>query len=78
MKSHHVHDAVHQTIAELTSWSTTISSRGIGPDKGFHGECLQKTPRAELIGNELAKGWKSLVRICKRQFLFLIHPQNYT
>ena len=78
MKSHHVRDAVHQTIAELTSWSTTISSRGIGPDKGFHGECLQKTPRAELIGNELAKGWKSLVRICKRQFLFLIHPQNYT
>ena len=60
MKSHHVRDAVHRTIAELASWSTAISSRGIGPAKGFHDECLDKTPRAELIGKELAKGWKRL------------------
>ena len=52
-----VSKGVNKVAAELASWSIKCGMAGVGPDRGFRGEELSGH-RAELIGKNLANGWR--------------------
>jgi len=55
-----VRSEVHKIVAEVTSWSLSISGAGVWPANGFRGEPLVKgTTRFNKQGKKLASGFKT-------------------
>lgn len=58
---HEVKRHVNEVLAKVCAWSLKISAEGVGPKVGFYGEAFAPNSfRAGLIGEPLAKGFKSL------------------
>lgn len=56
-----VQKQVNREIAKLMAWSMRCASSGVAPDRGFYDEEFpRKSFRYELMGKELACGWKNL------------------
>lgn len=56
-----VRAAVHQRIAEITTWSLKVAAEGVWPHKGFLGEeFAHRTPRYKKRGRMLSNGFKNL------------------
>ena len=66
MKAHsrlEVRSAVNKVVAEPTAWSIKLASAGVFPAEGFYGECFEAgTFRSKLQGQQMAHGWKFLVK----------------